>query len=223
MKFRIFFLILYHALYSIPLFCGGLSEEIYTSFKAGPGYEVEGNVSFLVSYRLYRAPRGIRRFPDGGQSRTEFSGTYVIILDKGLPKGFLELKGVAADHNRIADNSKKILAPRGVLREDFDMNVTNRIIRQTGPGAIGLPSPLNFCGKPEREYLMDVVHLKGDYQYRKEIIRNFVSGSPEARAILEKMDDYEAAMEGYKKMEYRIYSEDTRKDLENLIISGEKS
>ena len=74
-------------LFLLPASIGasGFSEEIYTSFKAGPAYEIEDEICFLAAYRLYLAPRGLRRFPDGGQSRTVFQSTYILTLKEGLP------------------------------------------------------------------------------------------------------------------------------------------
>ncbi len=45
------------------------SDEVYTSWNVGGGYEVGDSVYFLVNYGLYRKPQGIARFPDGGISR----------------------------------------------------------------------------------------------------------------------------------------------------------
>ena len=56
----------------------GYSEEVHTSFRAGPGYAAFGRTYYLVNYRLYRTPQGIMRFPDGGQSRRLHSGTYLM-------------------------------------------------------------------------------------------------------------------------------------------------
>jgi hypothetical protein len=45
------------------------SDEVYTSWEVGGGYQVDDSVYFLMNYGLYRKPQGIARFPDGGISR----------------------------------------------------------------------------------------------------------------------------------------------------------
>ena len=57
------------------------SEEVYTSRKLSGGYQHDESLYFLVSYGLYRAPRGIARFPDGGRARYLFHETYLYRFD----------------------------------------------------------------------------------------------------------------------------------------------
>ena len=57
------------------------SEEVYTSRKLSSGYQNDETLYFLVSYGLYRAPRGIARFPDGGRARYLFHETYLYRFD----------------------------------------------------------------------------------------------------------------------------------------------
>lgn len=45
------------------------SDEVYTSWEVGGGYQVGDSAYFLMNYGLYRKPQGIARFPDGGISR----------------------------------------------------------------------------------------------------------------------------------------------------------
>ncbi|NBF41261.1 MAG: hypothetical protein GVY14_12690 [Spirochaetes bacterium] len=57
------------------------SEEVYTSRKLSEGYQHDESLYILVSYGLYRAPRGIARFPDGGRARYLFHETYLYLYD----------------------------------------------------------------------------------------------------------------------------------------------
>ena len=56
----------------------GYTKEVFTAFSAGPGFEFEEDVFFLVNYRIYRNPLGFRRFPDGGQSKRVFEAVYLV-------------------------------------------------------------------------------------------------------------------------------------------------
>ena len=175
-KSQFLFLLLFLPLASIT--ANGLSEEIYTSFKAGPAYEIEEEICFLTAYRLYRAPRGLRRFPDGGQSRTVFQGTYILTLKKGLPLVWKELPGVPVSNSQIVSQSRELLGQTGTLHEEFDINFTNRLIRRIGPVTAGFPSPLLYSSKKPDELLKDIIRLKGDLPYRQAIIRQYVSTAP---------------------------------------------
>ena len=53
------------------------SERVYTSHRLSTGFEVEDHVYFLSEYRLFRMPRGIARFPDGGQARRLYQATHL--------------------------------------------------------------------------------------------------------------------------------------------------
>ena len=57
------------------------SEEVHTSRQLSDGHQHDGSLYFLVSYGLYRAPRGIARFPDGGRPRYLFHETYLYRYD----------------------------------------------------------------------------------------------------------------------------------------------
>ncbi len=45
------------------------SREVHTTHHLSAGCSVEDGVYYLSAYRLYRSPRGIARFPDGGRAR----------------------------------------------------------------------------------------------------------------------------------------------------------
>ncbi|MFW6223661.1 MAG: hypothetical protein ACOC4A_02115 [Spirochaetota bacterium] len=57
------------------------SEEVYTSRTLSNGYQRDESLYFLLSYGLYRAPRGVARFPDGGRARYLFHETYLYRFD----------------------------------------------------------------------------------------------------------------------------------------------
>ncbi len=205
-------------LFLLPASIGasGFSEEIYTSFKAGPAYEIEDEICFLAAYRLYLAPRGLRRFPDGGQSRTVFQSTYILTLKEGLPGVWKELPGVSVTNNQIVSKSRELLGQIGTLYEEFDINYTNRLIRRVGPVTAGFPSPLLYSGKKPKTLVEDIIRLRGDLPYRQAIIRQYASTAHKAGRILKQMDEYEAKLDGADLVGYNIYSADTRRVLESI-------
>ncbi len=197
---------------AMHLSAGGVSEEVHTSFKAGPGYEVDGDTCFLLTYHLYKVPEGVRRFPDGGISKTVFLGTYLMKLDNGAAVIEKEFPGDPVPMNRVPYAWKETVGS-GVKADGYDMNVTNRLLRSVGPAACGLPSPLDYMDKKSSLYLRDLVSLKGDLQYRKEIIRTMVPTSSEAEDLLDQMDSYEKRLDGLELTEYRIFAEVSRQAL----------
>ena len=215
-KNPILFLLLFLPLASIT--AGGLSEEIYTSFKAGPAYEIEEEICFLTAYRLYRAPRGLRRFPDGGQSRTVFQSTYILTLKEGLPVVWKELPGVPVTNSQIVSKSRELLGQTGTLHEDFDINYTNRLIRRIGPVTAGFPSPLLYSSKKTQPLIEDIIRLEGDLPYRQAIIRQYVPTARMAEKILKQMDEYKEKLDGADLAGYNIYSDDTRRVLESISL-----
>ena len=90
---------------------------------------------------------------------------------------------------------------------------TSNLIRENYPAESGLPSPLDYCNKVRNEYIRDLIELKGDLFYRKEIIRTVGMNDEEILEILIKMDNREKSFDSYKSLEYSINSEDTRKEL----------
>ena len=216
MKIRIPAFLLFLFLVLPQVSGGGLSEDIYTLFKAGPAYEVNGEICFLLAYKLYQAPRGIRRFPDGGQSHTVFQGTYILILKEGIPKVWKELPGITIGNNKVFTKSKEFLKPIGSLLDEYDTNVTNKLLRQTGPATAGLPSPLLYCKKNRKEYIDDIIRLNGDLSYRQAIILQYITTAEEAQTLLHSMEEYEKKLEGVEQTGYGIYSEDTRRTLQTL-------
>ena len=60
-----------------PIFPMGVlhSEIVHTSMRQSDGYLLDGGLYSLIDYELYRPPRGIARFPDGGRPRHVYSET----------------------------------------------------------------------------------------------------------------------------------------------------
>lgn len=210
---RVPLVLLISAVSLITLHAGGVSEEVHTSFKAGEGYEVDGEVRFLVTYHLYRTPEGLRRFPDGGQAKTLLNRTYIAAVQDGIPAMIEVLPEEALATRELASRSEELFLPEGAHADEYDMNLTNRLLREYGLGAAGFPSPLEYCDKRRRAYLEDIVNLRGDFQYRKEIIRVLDIQGDEAEALLERMQAREEKLEGSERMEFALYSEDTRAEL----------
>jgi len=100
------------------------------------------------------------------------------------------------------------------LRGDTGITGISRQTRETCLTCLGLPSPLLYCRKNRNEYIRDVVELKGDLFYRKEVIRTVNLSEAEIRGILEKMNRRQETLTGSKALEYRIYSEETREALQ---------
>lgn len=227
----------------------GYSEEVQTIFKSGPGFSAFGRIYYLVNYQLYRTPRGIMRFPDGGQSRIVFRGTYLMTAsNQNRPQVVMRLPvelddlgiagtdgikddqtlilevrnlGDSQGHSVVIEESDVIYLPKvripsasPLLEPNWDMTQTNNSLRQYLATEIGLPSPLEYVKKTPRAYRKDVVRLKGDFQYRREIIAFLDIRGETASRLLEKMDDYENSLTGYKRDKYHFIAEDTRAVLE---------
>ncbi|WP_319478240.1 hypothetical protein [Marispirochaeta aestuarii] len=195
---------------------GGSVEEVHTSFKAGRGYRVGEQICFLLNYHLYRPKTGISRFPDGGIPVTVDQGVFEIRLN---PTGEFDSRRIA--ENRVLDSElysleQKVFAPYE-KDEGYDMNRTNQLVRDLSPALLGLPSPLDYCEKSRKEYIKDLVQLKGDFFYRKEIIRYLELSPGEAEEILRAMEEREEKLESYEQMEYRFISEDTKTEIRALL------
>lgn len=91
------------------------------------------------------------------------------------------------------------------------------MIREIGPVAAGLPSPLIHSPKSDRAYIEDLIHLRGDLLYRKAVIRRLELSREEGEQILRRMDRHQDALEGYDLQAYRIYSEDTRREIQKVF------
>lgn len=202
---------------------GGFSEEVHTTIKAGPGYEMNGRIYFLLNYHLYKTPRGIRRFPDGGRVKTVREGLYLIGPGSGADGESFSLQSLinevqADDIYAFSDAFFSSRDSSFIQSDRYGMNETNRLVKEAGPAEIGMPSPLDYCHKRKSEYIDDIIRLGGDLFYRQEIIRTLITEPSQAREIISRMEKHEQKLKGLEQTEYRIYSEPT---IEMLRKKGE--
>ena len=85
----------------INFITGGYTDEVYTVFSTGPGFNIDDNTFFPASYRLYRKPEGLRRFPDGGQSKRVFEAVYLIKTNSGSSDAVFEIKDFSLSDSDI--------------------------------------------------------------------------------------------------------------------------
>ena len=100
------------------------------------------------------------------------------------------------------------------LLEIKSITFTSNLFRENYPAESDLPSPLDYCKKKREIYIRDLIELKGDLFYRKEIIRTVGLDNDEIAEILEEMDKRKESFDSYKSLEYSINSEDTRKEIQ---------
>ncbi len=190
----------------------GYQEEVHTSFKAGKGYGMGDDISFLLNYHLFKKPAGIRRFPDGGLSRTVVEGVFQVRYSRDgefSSRKISDSRVLDSEFHSLEDRIYETCEEHG----EFDAGRTNQLVRRLGPAALGLPSPLDYCKKSRKNYIKDLVELKGDFQYRKEIIRRLDFRPEEAADVLRAMEEHQARLKGVERTEYCIYSEDTKIEL----------
>ncbi|WP_319560669.1 hypothetical protein [Marispirochaeta sp.] len=200
------------SVFTLSAAAGGSTEEVHTSFKAGKGYCIGDDVSFLVNYHLFRRPTGISRFPDGGISRTVAEGVFQVSMG---PEGAFRSRRISdtrVSGFRLYSLEDSVFSGHEE-HEEFDINRTNQLMRELGPAALGLPSPLDYCEKSRKKFIKDLIELKGDYQYRKEIIRRLDFDQAEAGEILTAMEKHQAGLKDFAQDQYRFYSEDTKVEL----------
>jgi hypothetical protein len=89
---------------------GGYEQEVHTSFKASPGFTFGDASYFLLNYHLFKPPRGIRRFPDGGRVKTVVGAVYLMRLQE---EGFYPVKQIL---NRAGQDTA-VMAVKGRLLE----------------------------------------------------------------------------------------------------------
>ena len=229
----------------ISFFTGGYSAEVYTAFSTGPGFEIKDSTFFSASYRLFRQPVGLRRFPDGGQSKRIFEAVYIVEMkgdslneiykvpdfslsdsDIKYTRGIIDKKGlkllfseIGTENYYIADcygrkhDAEKVgeekIAEAGFAKPSLNITETKKIFKQlVRVPESEIPSPLKYSGKKKKQYIKDVVSLNGDFYYRAAVI-DLLSDS-EVSDLQERMKKYEESLKKGK-LEYSIYSEDTKK------------
>ncbi|MFP4024372.1 MAG: hypothetical protein ACLFVR_07575 [Thiohalospira sp.] len=75
-----------------------------------------------------------------------------------------------------------------------------------------------YWKKNNKQYVNDIVHLNGNFEYRKAVIEELSEEleKNELEAILDKMDRFAESLEGYQKSKYVFYSKETK---EYIILS----
>lgn len=211
-----FFIINYH-LYRKPL---GIRR-----FPDGGTVHTVTEGLFLMEYNVnglaVREKISDERIPDidiGFLSGRYPDDTLQLLLPAGIGnRGFIitvsektvTIKSHTGDEGKSIVTSDESDLPPGMKSITF----TSNLIRENYPVESGLPSPLDYCNKVRNEYIRDLIGLKGDLFYRKEIIRTVGLNDEEILEILIKMDNREKSFDSYKSLEYSINSEDTRKEL----------
>lgn len=243
----------------IPIVLGGCfsfghSQEVHSNLRAGPGYVWDGVVYFPTTYRCYREAEGIRRFPDGGQSKTLHESTAILQVAQDRSPRLVEKLDVVLSPSDIAgtrayrDGDTLILqfgGPKtrdnlcvtiqnGTIRQLYslstsaipvvptmDINQTSEVVRSRTPSQIGLRSPLDFVDKSRRRFHRDIVQLRGDLTYRREVILFLQLDAAEASGVLDQMERYEESLRGYARDEYRYIAQETRQILTAIVEKEE--
>jgi hypothetical protein len=93
-------------------------------------------------------------------------------------------------------------------------NITNKITFQDWGLSLESVWPRN-----KKEYIRDVIHLNGNFNYRKAIIEKIGQhlNAKEVEQMIEEMNKYQDSLEGSEKMNYEIFSEETRELLHRLL------
>ena len=235
----------------ISFFSAGYTDEVYTAFSTGPGFEADGNIFFPVSYRLFRKPEGLRRFPDGGQSKRIFEAVYLVKVSRDSVKTVSRLQDFSLSDSEIkytravrekknlkllfseigtenyyvvdcferkpeADKtSLEKLENSGFADPSLTLTETKKIfqdyLRTAEPE---IPSPLKYTDKKKKQLVKDVVRLAGDFYYRAAVIDTL--SEDEISELPEKMAKYENSLKKGK-LEYSIYSDDTKKYIEKRL------
>jgi hypothetical protein len=230
----------------VRLFTMGMlySDELYTSRSVGGGYEVNDSVYFLIDYGLYRKPRGIARFPDGGVSRFITREVFLCRADRDLSVHNLmsvmtgntpgldvrssyferqddllmvlfrsshgarnDPQGWTAVGWNIRTNApvplttaqKRELLGRLTLNQDgrININETTELLERATLKELGLPSPLEFVRRTDRQYRSDLVELRGDRYYRRAVLEAIADGTIRADPgeILRRMNEKRLSLE----------------------------
>ena len=227
----------------ISFITGGYSKEVYTAFSTSPGFAFGEKICFLANYRLYRQPLGLRRFPDGGQSKRVYEAVYFMESDGKDINNVNEIRDIMLSDSEIKYTRARNISGKLYLfsskigsdeifrtkcsgnkpetsvisaseeSNDGDFSEAVLKISETRKIFLGsfreteLPSPLDYAGKSRKRYIKDVVELKGDFYYRTAVAE--LLSDSEAAELLSNMEKYEKSLKK-KRLEYSIYSEDTR-------------
>ncbi len=228
----------------------GYTKEVFTAFSAGPGFEYEENTFFLVNYRLYRNPLGLRRFPDGGQSKRIYEAVYLVkakdakiertdrikdfyLSDSDIKytrakmvKGrlFFLVKKTGKEMFYHIDCSKRRIKAEEISSEKgFDGDFVEPILGLTETKMIfkeqyrksDIPSPLDYVKKSNKQFIKDVVSLKGDFYYRAAVIDSL--SDSEVSKLQKKIKAHEESLRKGK-LDYNIYSGETKEYIKKRAV-----
>ncbi len=224
---------------------GGYSDEVHTSFAASPGYILNDSVYFIVNYRLFRRPEGIYRFPDGGISKTVLEKLYLmrytedrLIQVEKLSDTWFPSSAVKGTEGRLTETGLELVmtpvwgsertlvftidrnpaftdTPVSGEAEKKSITFTSNLLRRYGPGAAGLPSPLDYTKKRRRLYIRDLIELNGDAFYRKEIIRRMELSDAEIEYVLKSLEKRTQNSQGSEARRYSLTGEELMEELGN--------
>ncbi|OGR57752.1 MAG: hypothetical protein A2X36_03260 [Elusimicrobia bacterium GWA2_69_24] len=109
--------------------------------------------------------------------------------------------------------------PAAPKREDtVTIPEMKKLLEKVPFEAWGLPSPLEYAGKSQREYANDLVELSGDPAYRDAIIRDLSAHASPAQIeeIIFRMGRKLTDLKGSARMEYELYGKQTLDRLRGL-------
>ncbi|MEJ2662129.1 MAG: hypothetical protein P8Z73_15580, partial [Desulfobacteraceae bacterium] len=161
--------------------------------------------------RLYFGYESGGKMSDPKWSRLEM---FVWLLDRHL------LERVGGQDKRalfgtyFADSNKFWKCPQRVKSDFMSRNIKGIPLSQWQ-----VPSPLDYCVKPQAGYLDDLVELRGDQAYRNAIIDRLGArlGAQGVGKVLERMDQKRIRLEGYEQSIYDLSSKETRQHLQALV------
>ncbi|MFA7567582.1 MAG: hypothetical protein WCY01_11185 [Alkalispirochaeta sp.] len=204
-----YFLVNYH-LYRKP-------QGIYRFPDGGMSKKVHQGL-YLMQYtdgRLFLKEKvSDRQFTD-----STVKGTKGLVSDSELT---LVMKPIGSDERRITvtitahsviaetTTAAAMATLEGSEPEKESITFTSDLVREHNLGALGLPSPLDYAEKRRNAYIRDLIDLKGDLPYRKEIIRTLELSHAEVEKILKAMEKKAQRLDGYKAMVYSSIAEETK-------------
>ena len=89
-------------------------NEPNTNMVTSPAFSIGGRNYFLLKCKIYRKPKGIARFPDGGTSKTVFESVYLMALKDSSPEKIADI-GAVKGSSDVYFKSSKIRGIKGGL------------------------------------------------------------------------------------------------------------
>ena len=187
---------------------GGQSKRVYEAVylvkmeKAGIKniYKIS---NFILSDSDIKYTRGIKDKKDLKLLITEIGKDNYYIIDCSERKPDADkYSSEKISEAEFADPSLSITETKNIFKELIRIPESE------------IPSPLKYTDKNIKQLIKDVVRLEGDFYYRAAVIDK-ISDS-ELQKIPERMEKYEKSLKKGK-LEYSIYSEDTKKYIEKRL------